>query len=80
MEHRPDVLVIDYRMPPGPNGLAIATRLREAVPGTAVVIYTNYRKVDIRRDAERIGAHFLLKGNIRALRRAVGDVTTDGRG
>ena len=71
LEQRPDVLVIDYRMPPGPNGIEIAARLREAAPEVAVVLYTNYRRSDIRVDAERLGARFLMKGNIRALRRVV---------
>lgn len=73
LERRPDVLVIDYRMPPGPNGIEIAARLREAAPGVAVVIYTNYRRADVRVDAERLGARFLMKGNIRALRRVVAE-------
>lgn len=71
LEQRPDVLVIDYRMPPGPNGIEIAARLRESAPEVVVVIYTNYRQADIRVDAERLGARFLMKGNIRALRRVV---------
>ena len=70
-EHRPDVLVLDYRMPPGPNGLETARRARALLPHMTVVIYTNYRAADIRNEAEQIGARFLLKGNIRALRRAV---------
>jgi CheY-like chemotaxis protein len=71
VEHRPDVLVIDFRMPPGPNGIETATRVREAAPEVAVVLYTNYRAPDIRTNAEHIGVTYLLKGNLRALRRAV---------
>jgi CheY-like chemotaxis protein len=67
----PDVLVTDYRMPPGPNGLAVARELRGRLPQVRVVLYTNYRQTDIRQEAEALGARFLLKGNIRALRRAV---------
>ena len=70
-ELAPDVLVTDYRMPPGPNGLAVARQLRETHPDVRVILYTNYRKADIRLEAETLGAQFLLKGNIRALRRAV---------
>jgi CheY-like chemotaxis protein len=67
----PDVLITDYRMPPGPNGLAVARELRARRPEMRVVLYTNYRQADIRGEAEALGVHFLLKGNIRALRRAV---------
>jgi CheY-like chemotaxis protein len=73
VEFQPDVLVVDYRMPPGPNGLETAARLREIQPDTHIILYTNYRKPDIRREAKRLGVVHLLKGNIRALRRAVAD-------
>jgi CheY-like chemotaxis protein len=72
-EHRPDVLVVDYRMPPGLNGLETAARLRETQPDVHIILYTNYRKPDIRRESARLGVVHLLKGNIRALRRAVAD-------
>ena len=71
--HKPDVLVIDYRMPPGPNGLVIAARVRTELPDIAVILYTNYRGDDIRQEAARIGAKYQMKGNIRALRRLVAD-------
>ena len=74
VEHRPDVLVIDYRMPPGPNGLEIAARVRAELPEIAVVLYTNYRGADIREGATRLGASYQMKGNIRALRRLVAEV------
>ena len=70
-ELRPDVVVTDYRMPPGPTGLTVVRRLSETAPDVRVVLYTNYRQSDIRRQAESLGARFLVKGNIRALRRAV---------
>ena len=73
LAHRPDVLVIDYRMPPGPNGLEIAARIRAELPDTAVILYTNYRGADIRTEAERLGIGYQIKGNIRALRRLVGE-------
>ena len=71
MKHKPDVLVIDYRMPPGPNGLVIAERMRTELPEVAVILYTNYRGDDIRQEAARLGAQYQMKGNIRALRRLV---------
>jgi CheY-like chemotaxis protein len=72
-QQHPDVLVVDYRMPPGPNGLETAARLRTVRPDIHIILYTNYRKPDIRREADRLGVVHLLKGNIRALRRAVAD-------
>jgi CheY-like chemotaxis protein len=80
LEHHPDVLVIDFRMPPGPNGIETATQVREQTPDVAVVLYTNYRAPDIRTNAERIGATYLLKGNLRALRRAVNGASESGQG
>jgi CheY-like chemotaxis protein len=81
VEHRPDVLVVDFRMPPGPNGIEVARRLRQAAASTAVVLYTNYRRADIRKEAAAVGAPVLLKGKIRALRRAVAAaVPPAGRG
>jgi CheY-like chemotaxis protein len=69
--HRPDVLVTDFRMPPGINGIEVTQRLRAEQPDVRVILYTNYRRADIRTEAARLGATFLIKGNIRALRRAV---------
>jgi CheY-like chemotaxis protein len=73
LELKPDVLVIDYRMPPGPNGLEIAARVRAELPALSVILYTNYRGNDLRGAAERLGAKYQMKGNIRALRRLVGE-------
>ena len=68
---RPDVLVVDYRMPPGLNGVEVARRvLGEGLAGR-VVLYTNYGDPDVIRAAERAGATFLLKGDLARLRAAV---------
>ena len=67
----PDVLVTDYRMAPGIDGVTVARRVRESGRPVRVILYTNYRDTRIVRDAERAGATFLEKGNLTALRRAV---------
>ena len=65
---RPDVLVVDYRMPPGPNGLDVARRVR-SLPGLRVVVYSNYHDERLRAQTARAGATFLQKGHLTALRR-----------
>jgi two-component system response regulator (stage 0 sporulation protein F) len=68
---RPDVVVLDHRMPPGPTGLSVATRLRTERPDLHVVIYSNYQDVELVRSAQQLGVPFLPKGNLRTLRLAV---------
>jgi DNA-binding NtrC family response regulator len=67
----PDVVVLDYRMPPGITGLELAERLLADDPDLRVVIYSNYQKVELRAHAATLGVPFLSKGNLRALRAAV---------
>jgi DNA-binding NtrC family response regulator len=67
----PDVVVLDYRMPPGITGLELAERLLTADPDLRVVIYSNYQRVELRAQAAKLGVPFLAKGNLRALRAAV---------
>ena len=71
----PDVVVLDYRMPPGANGLDLAEQLvaDEANQDLRVVIYSNYQRVELRARAASIGVPFLAKGNLRSLRAAVID-------
>ncbi len=68
----PDAVVLDYRMPPGPNGLDVARRLRATHPGLTIVIYSNYQDAELVRQAGEIAVPFLPKGNLRTLRAAVG--------
>ncbi len=67
----PDVVVLDYRMPPGEDGLSLAARLVVEHQGVRVLLYSNYQKTELRRRAADIGVPFLAKGNLRALRAAV---------
>jgi CheY-like chemotaxis protein len=67
----PDVLVVDYRMPPGLNGIEVVRRLRAALPDLRIVVYSNYNDPRLHDAAERLGAMYLAKGQLVALRRAV---------
>lgn len=69
--HVPDVLVVDHRMPPGPWGIEVAERVRRAHPAVVVVVYSNYQSVELIERAAASGVHFVPKGNLRTLRRAV---------
>jgi DNA-binding NarL/FixJ family response regulator len=70
-DFRPDVVVLDYRMPPGPNGLEVAGQLRLVRPDLRLVIYSNYQDVQLVRQARALGVLFLPKGNLHTLRAAV---------
>jgi CheY-like chemotaxis protein len=70
-EHRPDVLVVDEKMPPGLNGVEVARQVRAADPSVQVVIFTNFDEEEIMKGAADAGAVFVLKGNLRALRAAL---------
>jgi two-component system response regulator (stage 0 sporulation protein F) len=68
---QPDVVVLDYRMHPGPTGLAVARQLRQDQPHLRLVIYSNYQDVELMRQAAELGIPFLPKGNLVTLRAAV---------
>lgn len=66
----PDVLVVDYRMPPGLNGLDVARAVRD-MAGLRVVVYSNYHDQRLREQVARAGATYLQKGQLTALRRVL---------
>ncbi len=67
----PDVLVVDHRMPPGPDGIDVAASVRRTHPGTAVILYSNHQSAELLARAQQLGVRFVPKGNLRTLRRAV---------
>ena len=77
VEHEPDVVLMDYRLP-GLDGVEATTAVRKARPGVAVVVLTasaNLREVDALYEA---GASMCLSKDqeldeiVDAIRRAVG--------
>lgn len=77
---RPDVLVTDYRMPPGPNGVDVAGEVARLSPTTRVVLHTNYRDATLVERARAVGAVVVEKGDIRALRARVRSVGEGAHG
>jgi len=71
LAERPDVAVLDHRMPPGPHGLEVAERLARDAPEIRVIVFTNYQDPDLIVAVLRSGAIYVPKGSLRALRRAV---------
>ena len=69
--HRPDVLVVDYRMPPGLNGVEVARQVLAAGTAGRVVLYSNYNEHDVIDEARRVGARWVGKGNLARLRDAL---------
>ncbi len=67
----PDAVVLDYRMPPGDDGLTLAERLIKEHAGLRVLIYSNYQSAQLRGRAASLGVPFLAKGNLRVLRSAL---------
>jgi len=85
--HRPDVSIVDVRMPPShtDEGLRAAVEARKKVPGSPVLVLSQYVEVDYADDllADRAGAMgYLLKDRVSevaefldALRRVAGGGT-----
>lgn len=62
--HQPDVLVLDLHLPDGPS-LPSVPRLREASPGTGIVVLTMQRDLSYAREALRAGVlGYVLKDAI----------------
>ena len=68
-EHRPDVSIVDVRMPPThtDEGLRAAVEARQKVPGSPVLVLSQYVEVEYADDllADRVGAMgYLLKDRV----------------
>ena len=68
---RPDVAVIDHRMPPGPHGREVAEVLSVRAPEVRVIVFTNYQDRELVDAVRACGATYVPKGSLRSLRRAV---------
>ena len=70
-EHRPDIAVLDVRMPPSftDEGLRAAVTIRRAPPGTPVLVLSQYVEQSYAADllATGAGVGYLLKDRVAAL-------------
>ena len=69
VEHRPDVSIVDVRMPPShtDEGLRAAVEARKRVPGSPILVLSQYVEVSYADDllADRLGAvGYLLKDRV----------------
>ncbi|WP_127500009.1 response regulator [Actinoplanes solisilvae] len=69
VEHKPDVSIVDVRMPPShtDEGLRAAVKARALVPGTPILVLSQYVEVSYADDllADRMGAvGYLLKDRV----------------
>ncbi|GAA1729500.1 response regulator transcription factor [Isoptericola hypogeus] len=78
--HRPDVAVLDLQMP-GADGIEVAERVRETVPGCVVVIVTSHGRPGYLKKALAAGVRGFLPKSVSAavLAGAVRQVAGGGR-
>ena len=66
-ELTPDILIMDISMPP-PNGLEVASRLHDTLPGTKILLITMHDSEEMLRAAAASGASgYLLKSDAEEL-------------
>ena len=85
LEHRPDVAVVDVRMPPTftDDGLRAAVEARAQVPGLGVLVLSQYVEESYARDLladGRGGVGYLLKDRVQDLDALVDALTRVGGG
>ena len=75
LEHRPDLVLMDIRMP-GVDGLEATRRILDADPSARVVIVTDYEDEALRAEAQRVGARgYALKMNLLDLPKVIHSAT-----
>lgn len=67
----PDALVVDYRMPPGPNGLDVIEAVHAERPDVVCLLFTNYSAAKVRARAEELNAVYVPKSTLAELRTAL---------
>ncbi|MEU0307950.1 response regulator transcription factor [Streptomyces cyaneofuscatus] len=85
LEHRPDIVVTDVRMPPGfSEGLQAAVELRERLPGLPVLVLSQYVQrayaEDLLDSCDGTGVGYLLKERIGHVEEFVGALDRVARG
>ena len=78
--HQPDVLIVDYRMPPGLDGVEAIRRVRAAHSATVCILYSNYRNESIAAKTARVGGLYVKKGPLRPLRAALSGISVSSAG
>ena len=64
--HEPDVVLIDFVLPGGPNGLKLAAQVRRLYPACIIVMISAFARMENVIEAMRIGCDdFLLKSDLR---------------
>ncbi|MFD3791887.1 response regulator [Streptomyces cyaneofuscatus] len=86
LEHRPDIVVTDVRMPPGfsDEGLRAAVELRERLPGLPVLVLSQYVQrayaEDLLDSCDGTGVGYLLKERVGHVEEFVGALDRVARG
>lgn len=77
---RPDVVVSDVSMPPGPDGLAVASEVLDCMPGLPIVLLGNVRSSAERDRAHELGVDAVVPKPVALdeFRRVVLEVSTPG--
>ena len=56
LAHKPDIVVMDIRMPGGLSGIEACEQITDGLPGIKVIMLTSYAEDELVMDAVRAGA------------------------